>query len=71
MGTVTAVFDAIAAVPKILGYVETFALFIQGQVDAAKKRKASADEASAAAIAQKTKDTSGLDASFDPDKKTS
>lgn len=64
-----AIFNAIAALPKLLSLIESMIAFISEQVELAKKRKAIADFAEAAEIAKKKKDTSGLDAGFDPGKK--
>lgn len=66
---ITAIFTAIAALPALLGYIKSFASWLTDQIDQAEKRKLAADEAKAAADAQATKDTSGLDNAFDPNKK--
>lgn len=69
MTIVTAIFNAIAALPKILEYVEKLALFILDQVNIARTLKARKDAEEAAAKAKETKDTTDLDKLFNPDKK--
>lgn len=69
MGIVTAIFDAIAALPALLGYLKSFIGWISDQVSAAEKRKLAADMAKATSDAKQTKDTSGMDQMFDPNKK--
>lgn len=68
MTFITAFFNALAAVPAIFNLVKQFADWISAQVIAAEKRKKEADMAKAAELAQKKKDTSGLDQMFDPSK---
>lgn len=63
-----AIFDAIAAFPKILAIFEAFASWIGEQIAQAKVRKSNSDMAKAADKAKATKDTSDLDKMFDPDK---
>lgn len=65
---ITAIFNAIAAIPAILNLCKQFVTWVNAQVEFAEKRKLEADMANAIDVAKKTKDTSKLDHMFDPDK---
>lgn len=66
---ITAIFSAIAAVPKILALVEKLIAFMSDQLDQAKKRQALEDLEIAERKAKEKKDTSDMDSVFDPRKK--
>lgn len=65
----TALFSAIAAVPKLAELIMTFVKWIQEEIDAASKKKLAEDLQKAIDKAKKDKDTGDLDAIFDPSKK--
>lgn len=66
---ITAIFNAIVAIPAILNAITTLISWISEQVDQAQKRKASQDFKKATEDAMKNKDTSKMDELFDPGKK--
>lgn len=69
MALALAIFQALAAFPKILDAIEKLAAFIQTQAQIARNDKQRKDAEAAAAKAKKEKDTSDLDKILNPDKK--
>lgn len=65
---VLAIFQAIAAVPQVLGYLEKFGAWVTTQCDAIRQAQLAKDAQAAAAAAQATKDPENLDHLFDPSK---
>lgn len=66
---VIAIFNAIAALPTLVKAIESFVAFLSSQLEAAKKRKLAEELAAATEKAKKEKDTSDMDAIFNPGKK--
>lgn len=66
---ITAIFSAIAALPKLLEYLKSFISWISERIAVAEKQKLEAEMKKAIEQAEKSKDTSGLDQLFDPRKK--
>lgn len=66
---ITGIFNAIAALPAILGFIKSFTGWLMDQIEKAEKRKLATDLAKAEADAKASKDTSGMDNMFDPNKK--
>lgn len=64
-----AFFKALAAFPALISAIFRILAFIQTQIREYVKRKAEAEMIEAIEKAKKTKDSSGIDAAFDPKKK--
>lgn len=65
---ITAIFNAITALPKLLELVKSFVNWVADQIYQAEARRASENMKKATEIAKKTKDTSAMDRMFNPRK---
>lgn len=69
MTLLISLFSALAAIPSVFKYIEKFATFINEQIALHKRKQAANDFKKATQEARETKDTSGIDAMFNPDKR--
>ena len=67
----TSIFSAIAAVPQLIDTLEKFAQWLISEINLIKQKQQTVKLDNAVTKAESTKDTSGLDAVFDPNKKQS
>ncbi len=65
---VLAIFQAIAAIPQMLGYIEKLGVWITTQAQIARQAQLAKEAEAAAAAAKATKDPQNLDHLFDPSK---
>lgn len=65
---VLAIFNAIAAIPAVLGYIEKFAGWLTVQCQAARLKQLAKEAEEAARNAHDTQDPQYLDHLFDPSK---
>lgn len=69
LALLTAVLSAFAALPQVFAQIEKFVLILVEALAEAKRKQLEKDMKDSTEKAQTTKDTSDLDAMFDPGKK--